>query len=232
MRINGWISYDDRSLFFSDMGADVAAKDHIGFGHISKTTGEILNYIELPRTQTFLGINLDGNRVPTRTRRYAKHPEGVLLSSHGTDTVFLYSGHQSLTPVLYQTPSVTSLTPMEFVDNCFDTGQYQFIKVIIVRQGDVIPGIFPAKYYVRDKKTGEIFRQKLVLPDYRGKEFIITPGVEGVSNMYENGYFFDLDLIELKQAYRENKLSGKLKELVATLNEDEDNNVFMLVTFK
>jgi len=42
----------------------------------------------------------------------------------------------------------------------------------------------------------------------------------------------EFDLIELKQAYRDNKLNGKLKELVATLNEDEDNNVFVLIQFK
>ena len=41
-----------------------------------------------------------------------------------------------------------------------------------------------------------------------------------------------LNWIELKRAYRENKLSGKLNELVADLNEDEDNNVFMFVHFK
>ena len=38
--------------------------------------------------------------------------------------------------------------------------------------------------------------------------------------------------MELKEAYRENRLSGKLKELVAILNELEDNNVFVLVEFK
>jgi hypothetical protein len=44
-------------------------------------------------------------------------------------------------------------------------------------------------------------------------------------NYYEKGYHLELDLMELKEAYRENKLSGKLKELVATFNENEDNNV-------
>ena len=42
----------------------------------------------------------------------------------------------------------------------------------------------------------------------------------------------ELDLIELKKAYEDNKLSGKLKELVATLDNEIDNNVFMLVNFK
>ena len=81
---------------------------------------------------------------------------------------------------------------------------------------------------MRDKETEEVIHPKILLPDYKGKEFTIRPSMR----IYENEFAFELDLIELKQAYRENKLSGKLKELVATLNEDTDNNVFMLVEFK
>ena len=35
-----------------------------------------------------------------------------------------------------------------------------------------------------------------------------------------------------EKAYYENRLSGILKELVATLDEEEDYNVFMFVHFK
>ena len=82
---------------------------------------------------------------------------------------------------------------------------------------------------MRDKETGEVICPKLLLPDYAGKEFTIRPSS---MRIFENEFPFELDLIELKQAYRENKLSGQLKELVASLNEDEDNNVFMLVSFQ
>ena len=92
---------------------------------------------------------------------------------------------------------------------------------------------------MRNKKTGEVVRPKFLLPDYLGKEFIMDAHrlnadgrIFNDGRIYNDGYYFELGLYELKQAYRENKLSGKLKELVATLNEDEDNNVFMLVEFK
>ena len=56
------------------------------------------------------------------------------------------------------------------------------------------------------------------------------------NNMHFNGKetltHFELDLIELKQAFKDNKLNGKLKELVSTLDEYKDNNVFMIVNFK
>lgn len=243
------ISFDDQSLFFYDYGVRVKAmseaasnnKEYIGppyflYYRISKTNGEVLDSIKLPATETFLGINLNGTKLyAAPVSHLVKCPEGVLLSSHGTDTIFLYGYDKSLTPILCQTPSITSLNPGEFLDNYVDRGQYQFIKSITLRRPDVIPGPLPTKYYMRDKKTGEMFHQKFLLPDYKGKEFIVSP-VSAIPyyecNMFEDGYFFELGLIELKQAYRDDKLSGKLKELVATLNEEEDNNVFMLLNFK
>ena len=69
-----------------------------------------------------------------------------------------------------------------------------------------------------------------MIPDYKGKNIMISSKFG--SFLHGNVIRIGLDLMELKQAYRENRLSGKLKELVATLNEYEDNNVFMLVNFK
>lgn len=69
----------------------------------------------------------------------------------------------------------------------------------------------------------------MTLPDYQGKDFHINPRL---SNYYEKGYHFELDFTELKEAYKENKLSGKLKALVASLlKEGDDNNVFVFVDF-
>ena len=109
-----------------------------------------------------------------------------------------------------------------------ETGRYQFIeiKTLKTESTNVLDYM---KYYIRDKQTGEIFRQKIILPEYQGKEFFVSSSM-GYFN--ENEYYFELDLIELKDAYKENRLSGKLKELVATLNELKDNNVFMSVKFK
>jgi len=236
------VSFDEQSLFFYDLGieakrasvlygeADFSEENNITpFYRISKTDGEVLDYVEIPYVPLFLGIYVDNQRIPERHNRLVKCPEGVLLCSAETDTVFLYNYESLLTPVLYKTPSVNSTNPMKYLNNCLDRGQYQFIEVVTVRAGEEYPGVFPVTHYMRNKNTGEVCRPKFLLPDYQGKEFIINPNA---GNIYDDGYFFELDLIELKQAYRENKLSGELKELVATLDEDEDNNVFMLVDFK
>jgi hypothetical protein len=170
---------------------------------------------------------LDGVRVPGRNNRLLKCPEGVLLCSAETDTIFLYSHDKSLTPMLYKTPSVNSSNPMKYLKSCLDRGQYQIIEVVTAQSGG--ENLFPATHYLRNKQTDEVFRPKFLLPDYKGKEIDINLNN---SNVYEEGYVLELDLYDLKQAYHENKLDGKLKELVAKLNEDEDNNVFMLIYFK
>lgn len=244
------ILFDDNSLILFNFmtwferdyaifkGKNLPTEDFIlRFYRISKTDGGVLDTIKLSGTQLLpkLGIYYNERWISPASRHIVKCAEGVLLGNPGTDTIFLYKDDRSLNPVLYQTPSVSSRNPVEYLDLYLEMGQYQFIKVIVARESDNVSnmydGFFPAKYYMRNKKTGEIARPKLFLPDYKGKEFIISP-TEPNGRDYVNSYIFTLDLYELKQAYRENKLSGKLKELVATLKEDEDNDVFMIVNFK
>ena len=246
------IDFDDRSFFFSDGMSivmrkfaiqdkkDFPSNDYVLPSYrISKTTGDVLDKVELPGTDLILGYMLsDGWWVFAPPIASLKCPEGILLSNAEADTFFLYSGENSLTPVIYQTPSAASLNPVECISQYIDRGQYQVIQVSIMREGEFL-GYFPAKYYLRNKKTGETVHPKFLLPDYQGKEFIMNPNRPKADGryandgfIYENGYCFELDLYELKEADRENKLSGKLKELVATLDEDTDNNVFMLVEFK
>ena len=101
-------------------------------------------------------------------------------------------------------------------------GEYSFIRSVAV-----------------DEKNRRLFvnsDSKIICFDWEGKyirEFRIDPGWSVTDMNYIN---MDSNCLQNKtqhkQACHENKLSGKLKELVATLNEDEDNNVFMLVHCK
>lgn len=115
---------------------------------------------------------------------------------------------------------------MTVMDICMDAGKYQFIAVYPYRETGKSP---TPKYYMRNKATGELFRQKITLSDFEGKELYINPRL---FNYYEHAYHFELDFAELEEAYYKNKLSGKLKELVASLLENEEsNNVFVFADF-
>ena len=192
---------------------------------ISKTDGKVLEYINLPSNNIDLSFPSNGGGFGVQLfGRVRKCPDGFLLYNPETDTVFLYGKDKPLTPYLHKRPLLSDLDPMIAMDICMDAGKFQFISVYFYSNR----GIQDPKYYMRDKKTGEIFRQKIMFPDYKGKEFDVDPRFQ---NYAEKEYHFELDLIELKEAYRENRLSGKLQELVATLNEFDDNNVFMFVNF-
>ena len=218
MPLNAIVSFDEASLFFYDenilikrIAADYnRSADSIWFSpfyRISKQDGAVLDYIELQVTPIFLGITTqDGFRVPPRgITRIVKSKEGVLLCNPESDTVFLYRKNQPLLPVIYKTPSVASTDPMTYLNNCVDEGIYQFMEVYTVA-GNELSIRLPVKYYMRNKNTDEVVHPKIFLPDYQGKEFDFS--FISARRDYVNGYvYFELDLIELKQAYRENKLS-------------------------
>ena len=197
---------------------------------ISKFDGKVLEYIEMPCLATDFSISSEtGGIMWPIYQRIVKCSNGFLLCNPENDTIYLYKQDKSLTPILRKIPLLSD-TNIRVLDNCIDTGKYQFMKVSRRRTS---PRREDANemYYMRDKETGEVFRQKIVLPDYKGKEFFIHAAGGGMRYL-ENGYQFSISLSELKQANRENRLSGKLKELVAALNEDTDNNIFMFVKFK
>jgi hypothetical protein len=241
--INPVISFDENSLFLYDASVQRRTSDTertasgqfaSPFVRISKTDGKVLEYVELPTAKTELGLyrEVNGTRMMVRglTHRLIKCDGGVLLCNPETDTVFFYGKDKSLTPIVYKTPPVTALDPIVYLNNCVDAGRFQFMEVYTVRfEEGALP--YPVTYLMRDKETGEIFRQKIVLPDYREKSFFISPRKTGRD--YGNGtLLFELDLIELAQAYGKNMLSGQLKELVASSNYDEDNNIYVLLHFK
>ena len=200
--------------------------------HISKTTGEVLDSINLSINEISLHIlnPITKGIGYLNYRRLEISVDGYFLCNPETDTVYLYTKDKRLTPVFHKIPSVRTLDPKVVITNMIDTKKYQFFDIQKLhfdrRREEVL------KYYIRDKETNEIFNQKIILPDYKNKEFIITTG--SFRSVYgdKNGYLFELDLINLKEADKENRLGGKLKELVANLNEMEDNNVFMLILFK
>ena len=242
--VNPFLSFDEESLFVYNSRSDIKRTTqnkedlpedffYIPFARISKEDGKILDSIELYNNSIILKDDRDfkDREFPPigLTTRIIKCSEGILVCNPEADTVFLFSKEKCLKPIICKTPLVGTLDPMVYMNNCVDVGRYQFMEVFTVRwEEGAFP--FPVKYFIRDKKTGEVFRQKIILPDYKGKEFIFSPLQSGRD--YENGPWFELDLIELKHAYNENRLNGKLKELVATLDEDKDNNVFMFVKFK
>lgn len=223
--------YDNTKLWKSIMQSnapDIVQTIDSAFFLISKLDGTVLDYISLPNKNIDLSYK-DLNSVFTGQVSYGrvrKSADGLLLYNPESDTVFHYSKEKHLTPYMHKKPILSSQTSMTVMDICMDAGKYQFIAVYPYRETAKSP---TPKYYMRNKATGELFRPKITLSDFEGKELYINPRL---LNYYEHAYHFELDFAELEEAYYKNKLSGKLKEQVASLLEDEEsNNVFVFADF-
>ena len=236
------VDFDDQSLFLYDQSKHQYNNFYKMFGkekyfvphydndssyfHISKTDGKIPDYLIFPSNEIDMTELLnDGSSVWHHRRNMKKHDAGVFLCHSDIDTVFLYGKDRSLTPVFCKTPLVSDMASKAILYNFMEVEKYQFFCVC--HFSGKIGGDY--KYYFRDKQTGEIFRQKIILPDYKGEDFSLFDNMLTFSG---NEAVTALGLSELKKAYRENRLSGQLKELVATLNEEKDNDVNMLIRFK
>jgi hypothetical protein len=83
---------------------------------------------------------------------------------------------------------------------------------------------------MRDKKTGSVYKQKIIFSDYQGKVVTLSPETTVYTQNSRLGLII-LGLEELRTANRENKISGKLQELVEN-SEDDGNDIYMLLHFK
>jgi hypothetical protein len=203
------------------------------FIRISKKEGDLIERVPVPqddKIELITTFNADNGAilsVPGKANRIVKCRDGFLLRNPETDTIFFYNKDLTLTPAMIQTPSVKSLTPMVYINNYIDTEQYQFIEIITMRLEN---RRLPSTFLVRDKETGIICKPKIIVDDFKGKEISIAPSITVCTGESQTG-FFELDLTELKTAYNENSLSGKLKEIVVSANDD-DNNIYLLLNFR
>lgn len=71
-----------------------------------------------------------------------------------------------------------------------------------------------------------MYRPQLVFADYK-TDFVLEPGIVTTSKNAQTGVLM-YDVGTLKTALQENRLAGKLKEIVADMGEDENDLLFLL----
>ena len=210
--------YDDYNLYPSP------------FVIISKEDGRVVDSIEIPKgkeIELFVMRQDRANILIAPAYHIVKYNDGYLLTDFSIDTVFYLSNEKELSPVLVRKPSMQSMDPVIYLNSFVEAGNYEFVSAITVKNEN---NQLPRTYLMRDKKTGLIYRQKITFNDYKGKEVTLSP--ETIVNTQDNRFgFINLDLTELQDANHENKLSGRLKELVDKSDED-GNDIYMLLHFK
>ena len=220
-----FVNYDSKCLLlYNDF--DVYPNP---FTFISKVDGRVVDSIMLPKGNYLERYASSGDYIFYAPSYWiVKHHNGYILTDYSIDTVYLFSHDKKLSPILERKPHIQSMDPIIYLNSFVEAGNYEFVSAITVKSEN--GQRLPRKYLMRDKKSGTVYRQNITFKDYIGKQVYISP--ETIENTQDDKLgLIILDMFELKEANNEKKISGILKDLVES-SDDEDNSIFMLLHFK
>ncbi len=167
-------------------------------------------------------------QLPASERALIPYLDSWILFEASSDTVYRYSQDHSMTPFLVRNPPVQSMNPEIFLFPQTLTAHYYFMEFVKkVWDWDMNNG-FPTDYLMYDKHKKTIFKYTVYNGDYAEKKEVYM-SVFPLDN--EIATWQPLEPFRLVNDYKNGKLKGKLKEIAATL-EEEDNPVIMLMKHK
>jgi len=199
---------------------------------ISKENGSIEKLIDLPYTfirAHDLSVKI---KTPEGTLVYTdmhlpmvKCSDGYVLNDLSSDTIYKLFPDNKLDIFMVRTPSVSSTDNPTYLQYGGETNEYLFLRFVSINKEDE-KNMFPSSYLVYNKNDKSISEYELVNEDYSDMEIKIE------SDLF-NGDFYGYGLRrlhtdELLEALKKNELSGNLKKITMTLNED-DNDVIMVL---
>jgi hypothetical protein len=226
-----YLSFDSETLLLYD-NYYFERSYPTSFSLISKQDGSIVKSIDLPKNEPIMTAVIyqteDAISVYTAPANHiVKYNEGFLLTDFALDTVYFYSQETEFVPIITRTPAIQSMNPVVYLNSFVEGGDYQFFTSVTVRQEN---GRLPQTHLMRNITIGSVYRQRITLNDFQGKEINLSPTAIANTQNSRLG-LIELDLAELQDANEEGKLSGRLKEMVEN-SEEDGNNIFMLLHFK
>jgi hypothetical protein len=202
------------------------------FTLISKKDGHVVQTVDMPKDKkvNLRFVSQDKENISIMlapAHHIVKYKDGFLLTDFSVDTVFFLSAGKILSPVWVRKPAIQSMDPVVYLNSFVEGRGYEFAMSVAVKNEN---GRLSRTFLMRNRKTGEVYRQKITFADYKGKRICLSP--ETIANTLNDQLgLIVLDLNELKEAGRENKLGGKLKQL-ADRSDEEGNSIYMLLHFK
>lgn len=150
-----------------------------------------------------------------------------LIADPSNDTIFRITEKRTLEPVFRRIPSIRTQDPKVALDYGLESKDYIFMTAVELEYDfDTKEGLTQTPYLL-EKKSGKIYRTQVTNRDYpNDPEYFYT-----AYHLVSGRLVHYLSADELLEALESNQLSGELKEIASTLNE-EDNGVLMMVDFK
>lgn len=206
---------------------------------ISKSTGEIEHEFIIPQTGRKLSdqqMIQDGENIMVykiESLPLTTVSPDFILADISNDTIFSMNSSMELHPIVIQHPSRPTMDPERFLFYAFDCRDYLFFEVVEKKfeiEGTSVKVKSWNLFY--DKKERKLFQQDIYNGDFTTeKEIPVTTHKTQFSAENNNVYLEVLNAPDLVEAYENNQLKGKLKEIAKDLDE-EDNPVLLIARFK
>ena len=223
-------NYDKENLICYD-----ECNDDIPFLLVSKQDGSITKEIKTPFKEKKLFIQLlrheGGTRAagPGEYSRVTPFKGNWILLEPSSDTIYTLMPDYSLRPFIVRTPPVHTMNPESFLTLKLVSDRYYFMESIKNVYDFSKEEGFPRTYFIYDTLEKDFFRYIIYNGDYSNKKEFYMSMLTPINSKGE--LWATLNAFELCKDYENGKLKGKLKEVAATLGED-DNRVIMLVKHK
>jgi hypothetical protein len=206
---------------------------------ISKQDGSITE-ISTPYKEKIasilMGTGADG-RLTDRSisnRELIPYRSSWILTELSADTIYSYSPDRTLKPFMVRTPSVQSMDPEIFLFPGVLTDRYYFMQTVKKTYDFVADTGFPRTDLMYDRQENAIYEYVLYNDDFTTKRpisMVFEIPMYTIVNNDEIAFMKRIEAPDLVEAYGKGELKGRLKEIAAGLDE-EDNAVIMLAKHK
>jgi len=235
-------NFDRESLICNDSSFDNDVEDKPPFVIISKQDGSTIKEIYPAYQQKRPGLIKSKRNDLTITVYTSNSPstsiipwdEGWILTVYSTDTVFNYLPDHSMIPFMVRTPSIQSNNPEAFLSLGILTAHYWFFQtekaepeIVGTNPNDAV-ALFPKTYLMYDRQEKTIHEYTVYNADYSNQ---ITVNMSRNTVNDEIAFHQKIESYQLVDAYEKGELKGRLKEIAAGLDAD-DNPVIMLAKYK
>ena len=236
-------NFDKENLICHDASLDnTEISDKSPFVIVSKQDGSINKCIQITFQQKRPGtkrIEQNGIIVTAYTSNFPDksvmpYHNSWILTVYSNDTIFQYLPDHKILPFLARKPSIEQKNAEAFLSPEILTERYYFLQT--ERMEPEIQGTSPMDIYMLFPKTNLMYdRQENAIYEYTvyNDDFSNRMAVDIVQKTVGNEIAFSLKLEaeDLVEAYENDKLKGKLKEVAANLTDD-DNPVIMIAKYK
>jgi len=228
---------DDQTLFAYDESGlldDTYRKKP--YLYISKKDGEILSElnINLPVRHSStknMEVTAPDGRIgiqPFALKLWNNQSDGdnLIIADMSADTIYQLTPKKKLIPLITRTPSVNDSDPRIVLTPQLKTDKFIVLnKTTLDFEMAISKWTYPIEVLICDFTTHQINQ-----PDFINSDFASESVEFAETTLPQNRGLYAIDAVTLIVANERNLLTGKLKEIVSTLKE-EDNPVLVYVKF-